>query len=359
MLRPTAAKSVIWDREGGMACWKRVIARDFATAAAQRSRGLASTCALLAALACACSLSAAGRPSRGKTTASPACRSLRLPLACRASSRTPAAFAPRWGARASPSSSTISARCSATRPAARQGPDGRLEIVVEPEIEKTIGWRACFSRQRLPDPRRQHLRPTISARVMPVSFIEALPATRLFELWLEQKLSTTSLDPLRPALAPICDFIISDSAAGFHPARGDGHRSRSIRISSLLASRLACYTPAIAHLLAGAQAGASPCCSTRSCAASVADPTADRCCDCPRSPIRTMATRTISISDESTASRIDPAGISIRHVRLLEQRPDDILGIGLAYMGVSSETSAFQPNPWATRSSPISRRCWR
>ncbi len=53
-----AAKSVIWDREGGMACWQRVIARDFATAAAQRSRGLASTCALLAALACACNLSA-------------------------------------------------------------------------------------------------------------------------------------------------------------------------------------------------------------------------------------------------------------------------------------------------------------
>jgi porin len=43
-----------------MACWKRV-ACDFATAAAQRSRRIASTRALLAALACACSLSAAAQ----------------------------------------------------------------------------------------------------------------------------------------------------------------------------------------------------------------------------------------------------------------------------------------------------------
>jgi porin len=50
---------------------------------------------------------------------------------------------------------------------------------------------------------------------MPVSFIEATPATRLFELWLEQKLLDDHLSIRFGQLAADSEFILSDGAGAF------------------------------------------------------------------------------------------------------------------------------------------------
>ena len=50
---------------------------------------------------------------------------------------------------------------------------------------------------------------------MPVSFIEAMPSTRLFELWLEQKLLDDHLSFRFGQLSADTEFIISKGAGAF------------------------------------------------------------------------------------------------------------------------------------------------
>ena len=50
---------------------------------------------------------------------------------------------------------------------------------------------------------------------MPVSFIEATPATRLFELWFEQRLINDKVSIRFGQLAAHSEFILSDGAAAF------------------------------------------------------------------------------------------------------------------------------------------------
>ncbi|MEI9898945.1 MAG: carbohydrate porin [Hyphomicrobium sp.] len=64
--------------------------------------------------------------------------------------------------------------------------DGRLDLYVNADLQKMIGWRGlCFHANGY-----QIHGTSITAEdigsLMPVSFIEATPATRLFELWFEQ-----------------------------------------------------------------------------------------------------------------------------------------------------------------------------
>ena len=93
--------------------------------------------------------------------------------------------------------------------------DGRLELPLEPDLEKTIGWRGLSF---FANGYQIHGR-SISANnlgvLMPVSFIEALPDTRLFELWLEQKLFDGKLSIRLGQLSADSDFIISQGAQAF------------------------------------------------------------------------------------------------------------------------------------------------
>ena len=93
--------------------------------------------------------------------------------------------------------------------------DGRLEFALKADMEKTIGWRGLSF---FTNGYQIHGR-SISANnlgvLMPVSFIDALPDTRLFELWLEQKLFDGKLSIRLGQLSANSDFIISQGAQAF------------------------------------------------------------------------------------------------------------------------------------------------
>jgi porin len=93
--------------------------------------------------------------------------------------------------------------------------DGRLELALDADLEKTIGWPGLSF---FVNGYQIHGR-SISANnlgvLMPVSFIEALPDTRLFELWLEQKLFNDRLSIRFGQLSADSDFLISQGAQAF------------------------------------------------------------------------------------------------------------------------------------------------
>ena len=93
--------------------------------------------------------------------------------------------------------------------------DGRLEIVVEAEMEKVIGWKGLLFHANGYQIHCESITGQALGAPMPVSFIEARPATRLFELWLEQRLLNNKVSIRFGQLAADSEFIISDSAAAF------------------------------------------------------------------------------------------------------------------------------------------------
>ena len=93
--------------------------------------------------------------------------------------------------------------------------DGRLEVAITVDMEKAIGWDGLtFFANALRDSRPQHHRQNLGA-LMTVSFIEALPSTRLFELWLEQKVLDDRLSFRFGQLSADSEFLVSDSAGAF------------------------------------------------------------------------------------------------------------------------------------------------
>jgi porin len=99
----------------------------------------------------------------------------------------------------------------------RQGAvyDGRLELAVEADLEKGIGWPGLsfFANGY------QIHGDSISAEnlgvLMPASFIEADPSTRLFELWLEQKLWDHRVSIRFGQLAADSEFMLSKGGTAF------------------------------------------------------------------------------------------------------------------------------------------------
>jgi porin len=93
--------------------------------------------------------------------------------------------------------------------------DGRLELALTVDLAKAIGWDGLSF---FTNAYQIHGR-SISAEdlgvLMPVSFIEALPSTRLFELWLEQKLLDDRLSFRFGQLAADSEFMISEGAGAF------------------------------------------------------------------------------------------------------------------------------------------------
>jgi porin len=90
--------------------------------------------------------------------------------------------------------------------------DGRVELAVEADLEKMIGWKGLSFFVNGYQINGQSITAQNLGALMPVSFIEALPDTRLFELWFEQKLFSDTFSIRFGQLSADSDFIISEGA---------------------------------------------------------------------------------------------------------------------------------------------------
>jgi porin len=93
--------------------------------------------------------------------------------------------------------------------------DGRLEIVGEVDLEKMIGWKGLIFHANGYQIHGESISAQDLGVLMPVSFIEATPARRLFEAWFEQRLLDDHLSIRFGQLAADSEFIISQGAAAF------------------------------------------------------------------------------------------------------------------------------------------------
>ena len=93
--------------------------------------------------------------------------------------------------------------------------DGRLELAISANMEKMIGWKGLSFFANGYQIHGESITAEDLGAFMPVSYIEATPATRLFELWLEQKLLDDKLSIRVGQLAADSEFIISDGASAF------------------------------------------------------------------------------------------------------------------------------------------------
>jgi porin len=98
-----------------------------------------------------------------------------------------------------------------------QGPlyDGRLEVAIDADLEKLIGWPGLTFFTNGYQIHGHSISGEHLGVLMPVSFIEAIPDTRLFELWLEQKLFDDRVSIRFGQLAADSDFIISEGGLAF------------------------------------------------------------------------------------------------------------------------------------------------
>lgn len=93
--------------------------------------------------------------------------------------------------------------------------DGRLEVALTVDLEKAIGWDGLTFFTNAYQIHGRSISATDLGVLMPVSFIEALPSTRLFELYLEQKLLDDHLSIRFGQLAADSEFLISEGAGAF------------------------------------------------------------------------------------------------------------------------------------------------
>ncbi len=93
----------------------------------------------------------------------------------------------------------------------RQGAfyDGRLELAVQADLEKGIGWAGLSFFANGYQIHGDSISAADLGVLMPVSFIEANPSTRLFELWLEQKLWNDRVSIRFGELAADSEFMFS------------------------------------------------------------------------------------------------------------------------------------------------------
>ena len=99
----------------------------------------------------------------------------------------------------------------------RQGAfcDGRLELAVAADLEKGMGWPGLSFFANGYQIHGGSISAADLGVLMPVSFIEADPATRLFELWLEQKLWEGRVSVRFGQIAADSEFMISEGGEAF------------------------------------------------------------------------------------------------------------------------------------------------
>ncbi len=102
--------------------------------------------------------------------------------------------------------------------------DGRLELVVDADFNKLLGWQgASFhvngyyiqSSSRQDDTGQYGLSSRHIQNLMTISNIEAFPSTRLFEAWLQQKLFEGRVSIRLGQLAADSEFAVSEHAGQF------------------------------------------------------------------------------------------------------------------------------------------------
>lgn len=92
---------------------------------------------------------------------------------------------------------------------------GRLDLELNVDLQKAIGWEGLRFFANAYQIHGQSITAMNLGALMPVSFIEALPSTRLFELYLEQKLFGDHLTFRFGQLSADSEFVISESGAAF------------------------------------------------------------------------------------------------------------------------------------------------
>ncbi len=103
---------------------------------------------------------------------------------------------------------------------------GRLEFQLAVDMEKAIGWKGLTFFTNGYQIHGQSISALNLGVLMPVSFIEALPSTRLFELWLQQELMGENLTLRFGQLSADLGIRHQPRApAPFSTARGAGRRS--------------------------------------------------------------------------------------------------------------------------------------
>ncbi len=93
--------------------------------------------------------------------------------------------------------------------------DGRLELYIDANLETMVGWKGLTFHANAYQIHGTGITAESLGALMPVSYIEATPATRLFELYLEQSLMDGKVTVRVGQLAADSEFIISDGAAAF------------------------------------------------------------------------------------------------------------------------------------------------
>lgn len=92
---------------------------------------------------------------------------------------------------------------------------GRLELALEADLEKLIGWPGLSFFANGYQIHGRSISAVDLGVLMPASFIEADPATRLFELWLEQKLWEGRISIRFGQLAADAEFMLSKGGEAF------------------------------------------------------------------------------------------------------------------------------------------------
>lgn len=93
--------------------------------------------------------------------------------------------------------------------------DGRLELYIDANLETMLGWKGLTFHANAYQIHGTSITAESLGALMPVSYIEATPATRFFELYLEQSLMDGKVTIRVGQLAADSEFIVSDGAAAF------------------------------------------------------------------------------------------------------------------------------------------------
>lgn len=93
--------------------------------------------------------------------------------------------------------------------------DGRLELYVDADLEKNMGLRGLAFHANGYQIHGESIAAEKVGTLNAISSIEATPATRLFEMWLEQKLFDDTLSVRFGQLAVDSEFMLADGAGQF------------------------------------------------------------------------------------------------------------------------------------------------
>jgi porin len=93
--------------------------------------------------------------------------------------------------------------------------EGRLEFVLDGDLEKLAGWSGAAFHLNAYQIHGKGLSREYVGNLMPVSNIEALPSTRLYEAWFEQKLLDDKLAVRLGQLGADTEFLTSNYAGLF------------------------------------------------------------------------------------------------------------------------------------------------